>query len=326
MKVLRFSLFVVFILSLQAVPSFSQDSTKVAALPTGGEIRLSASVDQTQVPLNRTVSFTVQLQWTGDLDKYEIHQFDNPLLENFEIVENSSANRVANVNGETRAIQEYEYTLKPKSLGMGYVEGLIITYTDMGNDKEYRLTTNRIDVKVTDPLPEPGSKSWILWVILIFVLVIVVVIFIRQAAKKKAEKKRQAELEAAASVPLEEQYLEKLKDAVDLSSPDLNVGDGFARLSRLLRLFLAEKFHVAGLEATTEDVITELHNKDLDDRFVNETAESLKKADLIKFSGGAGEKSDLERMYTLIESSLQKSLRGELVKVLDTPQEETEEK
>ena len=88
MKVLRFFFFVVFILSLQAIPSLSQDSTSVAVPPSGGEIRLSASVDQTQVPLNRTVSFKVQLKWTGDLDKYEIHQFDNPLFENFEIIEN----------------------------------------------------------------------------------------------------------------------------------------------------------------------------------------------------------------------------------------------
>ena len=208
---------------------------------------------------------------------------------------------------------------------MGYVEEVIITYTDMSNDKEYRLTTNRIKVKVTDPLPEPGSSNWILWFIPIVALVIVVIVFVRQAAKKKAEKIKQAKLEAAASIPLEEQYLKKLKDAVDLNTSDLNVGDGFARLSRLLRLFLAKKFHITGLEATSEDVIKELHNKDLDDRFVNETAESLKKADMIKFSGGAGEKSELERMYTLIESSLQKSLRGELVKVLDAPQEETEE-
>ncbi len=325
MKALRCFLFLSLILLLQTVPSLSQDSTKVTALPTEGEIRLSASVNKTQVPLNRTVSFTIRLKWTGDLDKYEIHQFDNPLLENLEIVENSSANRVANVNGESQAIQEYEYTLKPKSLGMGYVEGLILTYTDMANDKEYRLTTNRIEIKVTDPLPEPGSKNWILWVTLIIVFVIVVIIFVRQAAKRKAEKQRQADIEAAASVPLEEKYLEKLKNTVDLNASDLDVGESFARLSRLLRLFLAEKFHVAGLEATTEDVIKELSSKELDERFVNDTAESLKKADMIKFSGGAGEKSELERMYTLIEASLQKSLRGELVKILDAQQKETED-
>lgn len=325
MKVIRFLFFVALIVSLQTVPSLSQDSTQVNALPAEGEIRLSALVDQTEVPLNRTVSFTIQLKWTGALDKYEIHQFDTPLLENFEIVENSSANRVANANGKTQAIQEYEYTLKPKSLGMGYVEGLIITYTDMSNDKEYRLTTNRIEIKVTDPLPEPGSKSWVLWVIALVILLVLAVIFIRHTVRKKAEKKRRAEQEAAASAPLEEKYLEKLKNTVNLSAPDLDIREGFADLSRLLRLFLSEKFHVSGLEATTEDVIRELQSKDLDDRFVKDTAESLKKADMIKFSGEAGDKSELERMYTLIESSLQKSLRGELVKILDAQTQETEE-
>jgi len=66
------------------------------------------------------------------------------------------------------------------------------------------------------------------------------------------------------------------------------------------------------LEATTEDVAKSLGEAVVDERFLNNSKEILDTCDLAKFSGGAGSKADLERVYTLIESNLERSLRGEL--------------
>ena len=64
---------------------YSDDSTKVdqVSIDENG-IRLEAFVEKTETPLNRTAILTIKIEWYGNLDKYEIHQFDNPLLQNLE--------------------------------------------------------------------------------------------------------------------------------------------------------------------------------------------------------------------------------------------------
>ena len=112
----------VFLMLLASWTAQAQDSLRVG----GSGISLSAFVDKTEVPYNRLLVFTVHLEWSGELDRYEIHPFDNPIVQNFEIVGNASSNRVAVVAGEPTAVQEYTFTLKPESMGMGYIEGMIL--------------------------------------------------------------------------------------------------------------------------------------------------------------------------------------------------------
>ncbi len=286
--------------------------TQTTGGSAGSGIRLSASVDKNQVPLNRTLVFTIRMEWYGELDKYEVHQFDNPLVQNLEIIANASSNRVAEVGGQNTSVLDYDFTLKPKSLGMGYVEGVIIKYTDRETNKEYRLITNRIEVKVVDPLPEPGSKNWLLWAAGVFVLSAVSAGAVLQLRRKKNERERKAQEAAAAAVPMEEGYLAQLRGQINLQDPDLDVSTSFAYLARLLRRFLSEKLSLPGLEATTEEIIQALHTKNLDERCELEISEILSKADLVKFSGGSMNKSELDRAYTLLEANLQRSQRGEL--------------
>jgi hypothetical protein len=119
---------------------------------TGAEIgpdgiRITAEVAPHNVPLNRTARLTVRLEWAGDLDRYEIKRFDNPLMENFSILSTSGANRVQVVGGQPVAIQEYYFMLKPDVLGMAYVDGMVVRYTDIATGKEYRLFANRLEAK-----------------------------------------------------------------------------------------------------------------------------------------------------------------------------------
>jgi len=296
----------------------AQDSLKVDSTAAESGIKLSAFVDNNKVPLNRTLTLIIRLQWYGNLDRYDVHQFDNPIVENLEIVGTASSNKVVNVNNKATAIQDYEYTLKPKNLGMAYIEGIIIKYTDTVLDQDFRLVTNRISVEVTDPVAEPGEHNPLFLIIGILVLLGVAIIFfvIQKRRKDKAQE------EAEPEISLEEKYLEELKNAVNFNDTELDVAEAFSALYKLLRRFVAEKFGVPGLEATTAEVITALREKHLDERFINETDEILKTADVIKFSGSGGSRADLERAFTLIEANLQKSLRGELEPVNDTETEE----
>ncbi|MBN1466024.1 hypothetical protein JXA02_09695 [candidate division KSB1 bacterium] len=274
-------------------------------------ISLSAFVEQNEVPQNRLVNFVLRLHWNGDLDRYEVHPFENPIVQNLQIQGSGSTNRVAEENGVRQAIREYTFTLKPEAIGMGYVESFIIKYTDLSSQVEHRLTTNRIPIKVIDPVPDPISRAWFIAPLIIVALAGAAFYFIQTLRKRKAERLKRAQEVAAMAVPIEENYLQQLKE-IDLNEPTLDGGRAFAALSRSLRRFLHERFEAPGLEATTTQVTDYLHEHNFDDRIVNEIVEILTSADIIKFSGKTVDRPLLERAYTIVESILQKSLRGEI--------------
>ncbi|HPG39794.1 MAG TPA: BatD family protein [bacterium] len=291
------------VLSTSLIAQTSGDDTLQTAVRQPGEITLSASVDKNQVALNRPLELLIRIKWYGDLDKYQVHQFDNPILNNLEITGHSASNKVSSENGRNIAIQDYVFTLKPQELGMGYIEGVIIRYTDMDTDTDYSLSTNRIEIKVLDPIPEPGDKSWIIWLAIIIMLAGVAFFTVIYLQKRKAEKIRQAQLKAEKAVPMEEKYLQELKD-FNLDDPGLDIGKTINRLSRLLRRFLAEKFNLPADTLTTEELVRELTEKHADEHLVKDVNEVLSRADVIKFSGGDAEKSELERLFGLVKENI----------------------
>ena len=302
--------YIIILACLVAICSAAQyNAQDTASMPgnTTGEVKASAFVDKKEVPLNRPLLFTVKIEWFGNLDRFEIEEFENPVVSNFEIMGTASSNQVGETAGQTLAVKEYEFTLRPTSLGMGYIEGVIIKYRDTSSGESRRLITNRLEAKIIDPVPEPGERH-IPWLIILPIFVVVcsgtfLFWFIRQ---KKEEQRRLAEL--ANVVPPEEVFLNELKTAFDISSPQADLKENYAGLSRLYRQYLAEKYEISALETTTNEVLSLLKNKDLDDRLLNETDEILKKCDVAKFGGGITDKSELQRVYTLIEDILQRNL------------------
>ena len=97
------------IIRIAAAIAIFFSSLGISSLQAQGEdegIRVSASAQPNEVPLNRTAVVTIRLEWAGDLDRYEITRFDNPLVENLNIIETASANQVQVVGGMQVARQE----------------------------------------------------------------------------------------------------------------------------------------------------------------------------------------------------------------------------
>lgn len=287
--------------------TFSQDSLRTP-MDSDARIALQASVEQTEVPLNRDVRFTVTLQWSGDLDCFEVHSFDNPLFENLKIQGSGSANRVTSVNGVTTAIREYSYTLQPESMGMAYIEPFIIIYTDVVTDTEHRLTTQRIPVEIVDPVAETRSTTW--WWLAIPLLVAAIIFgVLRRSPFRKSQQESKAE---TVTVPLEEVYLQELHEEIDLNDPTQDGVKTYSQISRLLRRFMHEKFNAPGFEATSGEIYQVLYDQKFSDAFINQVKEILSTADVIKFSGRAVDRSEVERAYTQVESMFEQSLNQDI--------------
>ncbi|MCR4440082.1 MAG: hypothetical protein QHJ34_12780 [bacterium] len=285
-------------------------ATLAAAQPVDlGGVKASAKLSDTRVPLNRTVTVTVSVEWSGNLDEYHIEDV-SPVVSNLELVGTASANRVGEVDGRPYAVRQYEFTYRPQSLGMAYVEAMVVNYQEASSGERRSVVTPRLEVRVVDPVPESGRRRLpVLWVVVGVVLGAVAGLSFWAVKERQAQRHRQEQAQQV--VPLEEQYLQELPQAVDLRAPALDAKESSARLSRLLRRYLSEKYSVRALEATTDEVIASLKAAGAEERLVEETSEILRQCDVLKFAGpSAGDPATVQRLYTLVEDILQRNLRA----------------
>ena len=267
-------------------------------------VSLSASVDQKRIPLNRTVVFTVQITWEGDLDLINIGEAEEPVLSNFEIVGTSSANRVTGTAVGKKAVKEIAYTLQPTTLGMGYIEPVTLSYEDISTGKTHHLMTQRLGVEVISAMPEEGERRNVVFLIVVAGAFIIgaglVVAFI---IKKRALSEKREEIVERI---VEETYLEELKESVDLKGVDRR--ESFATLSKLFRRYLSEKYDITALEATTQELLDTLAREELDEGLIRRCETLFNKADVVKFSGQDAAQAELDEAYTTVETILESHL------------------
>jgi len=277
----------------------------VIAQTSETRVTLSSSVASEQVPLNRTVEWTVRIEWQDALSLIEIDNFEEPVLTNFDIVGSSASNtRLADESGQI-SIREISYTLIPKTLGMGYIESAAISYKDKATGESHHLMTQRIGVEVVDPVPEPGEVRTP-WFLLIVGLVVACAIAIVLILRKRAQAKKEIEC-SEDQVPLEEKLLAELKSDVDLSSSNRN--ESLSIIVKVFRKFISEKYKIRALEATTSDLIGKLKESGLESRLVEKCEAMLSKADAIRFSGNEATPAELNEAYGTVESVLESHLK-----------------
>jgi flagellar basal body-associated protein FliL len=292
------SFFLLLILSVSFAQN--QDSTSAQAELRSG-ITAEVFVDRKEVPQNQTVTFTVKVSWAGDLNRYEIERLENPILNNLEQIKNASSNLVEEVNGVKHAVKTYDFVLKPQELGMAYIDALIIEYRDNEYEETHSLVTNRLEVKIIDPILPKDYTLWFVSSALLVMLALAsvgAVSFIKRKQAKEAERRAQE----LAAIPIEVNYLSELPEKVDLKSMDLVAS--FSELSKFFRRYLSERYSIPALETTGQEICSELNKLGISEKIIEQTDEVLKSCDVAKFSGGNVEREALQRGYTLVEDIL----------------------
>ncbi len=270
------------------------------------DISIAAHSDATSIPLNRTVGFFVTIRWKGDQDKYTIDDFENPVLNAFEIIKTSSSNIVEDVEGVQYSKKIYAYTLKPQELGMGYVDGVFLKYTNNETMKSNTVATNRIGIKITKPIKEADYSS-IIYFILVLLLISFGVYFIIFAVKRKRRIEREKLESEEKEIDLEGEYLEIIRKYKPDVSSDLN--KLLNEISQLLNKYLSLKydFELAGMN---KDKISErLKEKNVDSILVEKIDNIIEKSDVYRFSGQSINLPEYESIYSSIESVIEKNYR-----------------
>lgn len=271
----------------------------------GSAVTLRASLDSTAVPLNRTVTLTVRLSWEGPLDSVLIGEAADPVLSNLEITGTSASNRTVGTADGAASVKEIAYTLRPLSLGMGYIDSLTVTVRDLKAGTDRRMTAPRLSVTAVAPVPvKSGNRGLLTWLML-------GAIFAAGAAAgvrvwKKRAGRQAAETPKTAEPPLEERYLNTLKETVRLHGDQRE--DAFASLSRLFRQYLSEKYKVPALEATTAELIASLRTAGEEEALARKCESFFGRADEVKFSGRKASQDELDESYTIVESLFESKL------------------
>lgn len=279
---------------------FAQLASPLCLAQSVDEVKLSARLASVEIPINREGLLIVEARWVGKPGDITIEAIDSPTLTNLKLVSTATSNQVLRENDALVTLRRYEFYLKGETLGMAYIDDVRLRYRDANGD-ENTLRTARLQLKITDPVSEP-MKNYILPITAAGVALLVVaaagVLLLNERRKKRA---READ-EASVKISMEEQYRDKLQKTVDLHASDL--AEQYNKLAILLRSYLNESLAPESTGRTTQELVEQLHEMQVEMNKVASIQEILQACDLVKFSGGSADPNQITRLYTLFEDLL----------------------
>jgi hypothetical protein len=269
------------------------------------DIRLRTFVENEEVPLNREVVFHVELEWKGDLNKYKISEFPEPVVSNLTMRGSGSSNKVNSTpQGGTYSIKRRTFYFRPLEIGMAYIEGVLIKYDDTYLHHQESLISDRVGVKIVDPIPEADdmliSKTWLYGVLILIVLSVSLFFYLRYRQRKKEERLQTLAIKKES---VEEKYIRLLKETIHFNTD--NIKDSLSDLSHLLNGYFSEKFHFPTANLATENLIEVLQEKGLSEETISRLNDFYKTANLVKFAGESVSDSDFHRLYDTVELILE---------------------
>jgi len=268
------------------------------------QIQLRTFLEQEKVPLNKEVVYQVELSWQGPLNRYHIQKIGEPTVSNLKLRGSGSSNRFfVDSTGRPHSLKRITYYFTPVEIGMAYIDGVTIQYEDTRLGQHESLLSQRVGVTITEPLPQPGqgmSAAKLVVLSLVFLFLITLAYFIWRYFKIRKE--AQAE-EDTAAVTLEENYLNELKNTVQLGSASAD--RQFDALTALLFRYLKERLQLSGA-ALSAEIEQKIQTYLPDDDIAQKLKTLLERSELSKFARESVSENELHMFYDTTELFLQK--------------------
>jgi hypothetical protein len=269
------------------------------------DITLRTYIEKDAVPLNREVVYHVALQWEGPLTRYKISHIGEPVTTNLVASGNGSSNKInPDAEGRTISTKIITYYFKPIEMGMAYIDGVTIKYTDLFTDRQESLLSGRIGVKIIEPIPESNGgigRFKLLYILLASCLIIGGVWIALRYKKRRDEAYARSLLDQKESP--EEKYLRLLKETIHYRVEGIkeSVGD----LSRLLSGYFLERYRLNITGLSGEKYTTELKDKVKDEETVARIKDFYERTEKVKFAGEGIDESEFHRLYDTVELVLE---------------------
>jgi hypothetical protein len=265
-------------------------------------ISLKTILEDDNVPLNHEVVYHVELSWEGDLNKYSIGEIGEPVMTNLSLRGSGSSNRLTTTKaGTPLSIKRITYYLKPLSIGMSYIDGLSVQYTDNDTGRKETLFAQRIGVKIVDPVASDNEKfmpgTILLWALLIgFVAALAFFLFryIQRRPKKEDETEEPS---------MEEKYLELQSETIHLANGATK--ENISDLTKLLSGYIAEKFSITD-NVDLPVIIEKLNILKIENESIEKISLMFEKAERVQFAAEEINMSDMHIFFDTIEQILRK--------------------
>lgn len=218
---------------------WAQDS-----IPDNNEtkIQLKAYLDQDEVPQNREVVYHVELNWIGELDRYQISDIGDPVISNLKLRGSGSSNRYfIDESGNPKSVKQVNYYFTPIEMGMAYIDGITIQYEDKILAQKETLSAQRLGVKIVEPLPDPNAGMEIGLIIIIGIAILFIFVVIYFLGRYLKQRKLNTQAEESHRQTLEEKYL-GLLDNIELSAENRN--ETLSSITKLLGSYFSEKYEL----------------------------------------------------------------------------------
>jgi hypothetical protein len=269
------------------------------------EIKLRTYIESENVPLNREVVYHIELRWQGELNRYKISEILEPTATNLATRGSGSSNKVRNApDGSLISVKEITFYFRPLEIGMAYIDGVTIRYTDQLKENDESLISSRIGIKIIEPLPEPSENDFVsnlLFGLLILIVVGTAIYLYLHYRKKQKEEAEKALMDIKETV--EEKYLRLLKETIHLNTD--NVKDSLNDLTHLLNGYISERYHFPVSNISADDLKNALKEKELSEESLSRINDYYSKANLVKYAGEAVEDSEFHRLYDTVELVLE---------------------
>jgi len=185
---------------------------------------------------------------------------------------------------------------------MAYIDGVIIKYMDRESGDEENLSSQRVMIEITEPLPENQGKKLkafiyiILFIIFFSILTYFILVYIR--------KKRLASKSLTPVISPAESYLNRLMHEVDPRGTNLD--QMVQRLSKLFKEYLEQDFGISARELNTKEIQQALQQLPIEESDKSNLSVVFEKLDIIKFSRKSIDPNDFIHIYGAIENFLLK--------------------
>ncbi len=265
------------------------------------EVKITARIIADEVPLNREVHLKVSATWNGPANSIKFFPLDPPTTTNLKLASTATANIVKSDSGIVSSTRQYEFLFTGETLGMAYIDEVILRYHD-ADLQEHVLRTARLPLKIIDPVRDSGGKS-----IEQISIALILTVGIAAASFFFFYKRKRAAREVENATP-EKSYYEKalddLHNKINLQTSD--IGSQYAEISRIMWHFLRRRFDLQPAVGTTEELMKKLefHHVPMEDRTALQ--EMMQACDLAKFSGGGTDPNQLVRIYEITKQLVEK--------------------
>ena len=205
-----------------------------------------------------------------------------PVLTNLALRGSGSSNRFGTDEaGNPQSVKQLTYYLTPIEMGMGYVDGIVVTYEDMETGQSASLTAQRLGVKITEATEEAGSGVSVGKLILLGIaglFLLIVAWFVWRYFKVRQEEQQDEEIVESASDRAKRELSELLRQSG--ADPQVQFGE----LDYLFRHYLSERLNLA-TSADYKTLIELWPNDQLDEDLKQKIARFYEQSELSKFAG-----------------------------------------